>query len=153
MSKRSDWRGVSRGGIVGLVLGLGFLAVIFVTLTAALAGVPGMPVWAILVPAVAALAAVCAATAAAAAWLMEVPEHKRGGAGLAASLPPVRHAGRYAADPRDWKTLTWHQPGPDRPSADRPRPGLTWDCPVVPGKPRTVRDLREGPPVNLRSWE
>lgn len=153
MSKRADWRGVSGRGIIGLVLGLAFVAVIFGALTAALLGVPGMPLWPVMVSAVIALVAVCAAAMAATAWLMEVPERKRQAADIVGQLPPIQHAERFAADPRDWQTLTWHVPGPDRAAADRPRAGLTWNCPVVPGKPRTVRDLREEPPRDLSSWE
>ena len=151
MSRRSDWTGLSGRAAVGLVLGLVFTAAIFAALTATLTAVPGVPVWAAIVPAVLTLAAVCAASLAGTAWLTRRPIRQL--APRPEDLPPIRHAERYADDPRDWQTLTWHAASPDRPSAERPRPGLTWHCPVVPGKPRTVRDLREGPPVNLRSWE
>lgn len=149
MSRPSDWRGLSGRGVVVLVLALVCVAVIFAALTAALISVRGMPLWPVAVCAVVALAAVCGATAAAAAWCMEAPE----GHQLAEQLAPLRHAERYAADPRDWQTLTWHAHSPDRPSAQRPSPGLTWHCPVVPGKPRTVRDLRREPPRDLHTWE
>lgn len=150
MSRRSDWTGISGRAAVGLVLGLLCVAVIFAALTAALISVPGMPLWPVLASCIIALVALSAATAVAAAWHSPESADARQ---LVDALPPIRHAERYAADPRDWQTLTWHALSPDRPSAERPRPGLTWHCPVVPGKPRTVRDLREGPPVNLRSWE
>lgn len=142
---------MSGRGVLILVAAQVLLAAIFAALTATLAAVPGLPLWDVLAPALAALAAVCGATLTATAWLTRRSEGPLGP--RPPDLPPLRHAERYAADPRDWHTLTWHAHSPDRPSAQRPSPGLTWHCPVVPGKPRTVRDLHRKPPRDLSAWE
>lgn len=132
--------------VLSVLIGLALVA--FWTLIALAAAMsPDGPIWLIWLAAWGALLSAAGTAAAVTAALTRPPGPQY--------VPPLVNVSRYrvtwaADEPRDHMTM--HFPAPDRPSGQRPGPGV-YQCPVAPGKPRTVRDLRRHqPPRDLSNW-